>query len=154
AWPYFRAIGEKGAIARALDETRLESGDERIGALIDIALYQVANPSRGFRLALQHYGTCSAISAFEHLPPDEATRSDCAALLTRTLHEQLSANLRAEILRSGQSRPTDDAPIPALISGRDWLFDDDGYHIDISHLASVVRMSPLLSDRSDINLAL
>jgi hypothetical protein len=34
------------------------------------------------------------------------------------------------------------------------LFSDEAYHIDISHLASVVRMQPLLTERSDQLLAL
>jgi hypothetical protein len=38
--------------------------------------------------------------------------------------------------------------------GRDWLFQDDAYHIDISHLAATVRLSPLLKDAATIELAL
>lgn len=154
AWPYFRTIGEKEPIARAMEQTALESGDERVSALIDVALYQGAHPRHGFQLVLDHHGTCSAISAFESLPPDNAIREACARSLLRTLHSHLAANLRAEITRQGHGRPSEDAPIPALLAGRDWLFADEAYHIDISHLASVVRMSTLLTDRADLNLAL
>ena len=44
--------------------------------------------------------------------------------------------------------------IADLIAGRDWLFAEDSYHIDISHLASVVRMSVLVADPDVIALAL
>jgi hypothetical protein len=149
ACPYFRAIGEMEPVAKALESNRPPAGDERIGELIDVALYQGANPAFGFSLILEHYGTCSAISAFEQLPPDNTVRGRCAAELTRTLYQHLAANLRAEIVRAGQGRPSDDTPIPALLAARDWLFADENYHIDVSHLASVVRLSPLLNERPD-----
>ena len=154
AWPYFRVISEPEPVARALDAAQPESGDPLIGPLIDVALHGGANPRRGFELVLEHYGTCSAISAFESLPPDESLRATCAARLVQTLHEHLTENLRAELARLGQTKLAPDLPIPALISGRDDLFADEAYHIDISHLSSIVRMSPLLTDRADLTRAL
>jgi hypothetical protein len=154
AWPFFRAISEPEPVARALDVVRPDSGDPAIGSLIDVALHGGANPRRGFELVLEHYGTCSAISSFESLPPDEAVRATCAALLVRTLHAHLTENLRGELVRMGHAKLAPDLPIPALISGREELFADEAYHIDISHLASVVRMSPLLTDRADMTKAL
>lgn len=155
AWPYFRVLGEKDAIAGAIDayQPSGEPGDEALGAVVDIAFNQGVHPRRGFELILDHYGACSAITAFEHLPPDEATRVACADRLVRHLHEHLVANLRAEIGRRGQPQPAEGVPIRDLVSGREWLFADDGYHIDISHLNSVVRLSPLLTDAETIALA-
>ncbi len=71
----------------------------------------------------------------------------------RNLHEHLVANLRADIARRGQPLPPEGTPIAGLVEGRDWLFADDGYHIDLSHLGAVVRMSPLLTDPATIALA-
>ena len=42
--------------------------------------------------------------------------------------------------------PPEGASIAELVNGREWLFADDSYHVDISHLASVVRMSTLVTD--------
>ncbi len=39
--------------------------------------------------------------------------------------------------------PPAETSLADLVAGRPWLFTDDAYHIDISHLASVVRMSLL-----------
>ncbi len=155
AWPYFRVLGERDEIARAIDAyvPSGEPGDERLGQVVDVAFNQGVNPRRGFELILDHYGACSSITAFEHLPPDEATRSACADRLVRNLHDHLVANLRADIARRGQPSPPEGAPIRDLLDGRDWLFADDGYHIDISHLGAVVRMSPLLTDPATIALA-
>ena len=55
-----------------------EPGDERLGQVVDVAFNQGVHPQQGFELILDHYGACSAITAFEHLPPDEATRIACA----------------------------------------------------------------------------
>ena len=44
---------------------------------------------------------------------------------------------------TGASRCREGATIADLIAGRDWLFADDAYHLDVSHLAATVRISPL-----------
>ena len=150
AWPYFRALGEKEAVAEAIEGFEADEADDRLGAVIEVAFNEGAHPRRGFDLILEHYGICSAISAFEHLPPDESLRKACAGRLVRDLHAQLSANLRAEVARRGQPSPAASATIPDLLAGRDWLFDDDAYHIDVSHLAAVVRIAPSLEDPDEL----
>ena len=153
AWPYFRAIGEPEAVAKALEAYEPTEGDERLGGVIEVAFNQGANPRKGFELILKHYGSCSAITAFEHLPREGATRSSCADALVRQIHEHLATNLRAEITHRGEPEPPADTPIADLIAGRDWLFEDEAYHIDVSHLASTVRVAPLLSDPATLALA-
>jgi hypothetical protein len=153
AWPYFRAIGEKEAIAQAIEGFRPAQGDEAVGRVVEVAFNQGAHPRKGWELILDHFGACSAITAFEHLPPDDAVRIPCADRLTRHLHEQLIASLRYDITRRGEPEPSEGASIPGLIEGRPWLFEDDNYHIDVSHLASTVRLAPLLTDPATIALA-
>lgn len=154
AWPYFRVIGEKQPIVEAIEDYDPSEGDERVGHVIDVAFQQGVHPLRGFELVLSRYGTCSAISSFEGLPADEVVRARCATMLTRQLHEHLESNLRAEIARRGQPTPPEGAPLLALITGRPWLFAEDAYHIDVSHLASVVRLSTLLTEPAAIDLAI
>ena len=147
AWAYFRAIGETDRVAQAIREYQPSGNDERLGAIIEVAFNHGVNPLRGFELILEHYGTCSAITAFEQLPAhDESVRLACAGRLINRLHEDLSANLRSDIANRGQLLPPASATIADLIAGRDWLLADDAYHVDISHLASVVRMSILVVD--------
>ena len=153
AWAYYRTIAEKEPVAAAIEAYEPLEDDERIGQVVEVAFNQGVHPRKGFGLILDHYGTCSAISAFEALPPDEATRVACADRLVRRLHDDLTANLRAEIARRGQPLPPDGTPIGELIAGREWLFVDDSYHLDVSHLASTVRLTPLLSDPSTVALA-
>lgn len=153
AWPYFRAIGEKEPIAAALDRFTPSESDQSVGHIVEIAFNAGAHPKRGFELILDHFGVCSAITAFEGLPPDEALRVECARMLTRRLHEHLVMSLRAEIQRQGHPLPPEGTSVPDLIAGRDGLFEDDAYHLDVSHLASVVRLSPMLVDPETIALA-
>jgi hypothetical protein len=157
AWAYFRVIGENQPIARAIDEFRPDEhgGDgERLGAIIEVAFNHGVHPRRGFELILEHYGTCSAISAFEGLPGhDEAVRVACAERLIGQLHRDVAANIRGDIAGRGQLAPPAGASIAELIAGRDWLFAEESYHIDISHLASVVRMSVLAADPAAIAMA-
>lgn len=154
AFPYFRAIGETEPVVKAIEAYQPADGDERLGQVVEVAFNQGAHPRKGFELILTHYGTCSAISAFEHLPRDEATRQSCADRLVRQVHEHLVANLRSEIAQRGQPLPPEGStPIGDLIAGRDWLFADEAYHIDVSHLSSTVRVSPLLAEPATIALA-
>ena len=155
AWPYFRVIGDKEPIARAIGAfvPDGEPGDERLGQVIDVAFNQGVNPRKGYELILEHYGACSAITAFEHLPTDDATRVPCADRLVRHLHDHLVVNLRDEIARRGQPLPPEGTSIGDLIAGRDWLFIDDAYHLDVSHLGAVVRVSPMLTDPATIAMA-
>jgi hypothetical protein len=153
AWPYFRAIAERPPVVEALEAYRPAEADDRLGAVIDVAFNQGAHPRKGFELILDHYGACSAITAFEQLPPDEPTRAACAELLVRHLHAQLVDNLRGEVERHGRPVPPEGTSVTALVAGRPWLFDDDAYHLDVSHLGAVVRISPLLADPATIALA-
>jgi hypothetical protein len=147
AWAYFRAIAENEPVAKAILDYRPSENDERLGAIIEIALHHGVSPIRGLELILEHYGTCSAISAFEQLPGhDEAVRVACAERLIRRVHRDLSVNVRSDIAGRGQILPPEESAIAELIRGRDWLFADESYHVDISHLASVVRMAVLVTD--------
>lgn len=153
AWPYFRAIGEPEPVHRALDAYVATENDEQLNQVVEVAFNQGANPRKGFELIAEHYGICSAISAFEHLPPDEATRIACAERLVNQLHAQLVPNLRADIANRGQPVPPEGTSIAELVAGREWLFAEDAYHIDVSHLAAVVRLAPMVTNDEAIALA-
>jgi hypothetical protein len=75
-------------------------------------------------------------------------RVACAGKLVERLHEHLVLSLRGEIERRGQPMPPEGTSVPNLIEGRDWLFFDDAYHLDVSHLSAVVRIAPMIEDRS------
>ncbi len=166
AWPFYRMIGEPGPVADALD--RLPETDEGDGEtyqqLVDIALHQGAHPKKGFDMAVKRYGLCSAITLFgQGLQVSNEVRQHCIQRLVRTLYEELQARLLAEvrqrptILVPGQEAPAEDEAMPSLtelIEGRDWLFEDEAYHIDTSHLSAIVQFSINLSPGPELDQAI
>ena len=154
AWPYFRVIGEKEPVRLAIENFDPGQADEHaLGAVIDIAFQQQVHPIKGFSWVLDRYGICSAISSFEAIPGDEKIRAEAAGLLTNALYNQLQYSLASEIERRDGQRPHETATVSEMIAGKDWIYDDDAYAIDVSHLSSVVRLSPLLQDQPSIKLA-
>ena len=149
AWPYFRAIGESGPVAEAIDRVEPQEG---IDAIIEIAFYEGANPSKGFELILANYGICRAITTYGQFPAAEG-RDDSARLLIGTLHGELMGTLKRVIAEQEGSAPETNS-ISELIAGRDWLFGNNGYYIDSSHVASVVQLSLELEDPQVLKLAL
>ena len=76
-------------------------------------------------------------------------REYCVRRLVRALSEQLIERLRNDL----QSRGLDasGATVPELL--RDELFGEDLYHIDVSHLSSVVQMALHLPPGPELDLA-
>lgn len=160
SWPYFRAIDEPSKIAEALDKWQVpesEASDSEANstdAIVDIALNQGANPRRGYELVLSEYGVCRAITTFEHqFPYTGEVKEQCGTLLIRRLHDDLVASLVADIGRHDK-KPPPERDVRELIENRDWLFEDHGYHVDMSHLQSVIRIASSVSDREILDLGL
>ena len=140
AWNYFRLIGEPGPIRAALESVVLREDDEFF-PLVEIALHHGVHPRKGFDLILERQGICSAITTFGGFEANLAVddRAYCARRLVQSLHEQLHERLVAEVIRHDEVAPPAGTTIPELIAGRDWLFGDDAYLIDVSHLGAVVQ---------------
>ena len=160
AWSYFRMIEEPEPVRAALANYQPDDS-ERLQGLIQLALYEGLDPQRGFEWILQHYGTCNAIttlSGAEHLTEEQ--RRYCIRALVRTLYHDLRSNLTTLISEhEGNAPPEAQAPrdtpgvLLQLIAQRDWLFAEDAYHIDTSHLSSVVQMSMHLTPCLELDLA-
>ena len=152
AWPYFRAIGEVKAVAAAIDQFEPQEEEDQIEQIIEIAFLERVNPRRGFELILAQYGVCRAITSFGQYPGREG-RQDCIRLLVRTLHGDLRETLK-RVIAQQEGQPPETESIEEMTRGRDWLFGENQYYIDASHLASVVRFSADLSDPQNLGLAL
>jgi hypothetical protein len=162
AWMYLRTVREPQAVAEALDRIDSQNGlPENIDDLISIALYERANPVKGLELMLKSRGTCNTISAFDQaigqLSSDE--RLHGAELLVNHLYDELLQSVCRDIDRRRSEESAEQqnaAPKPATlidaIAGREWLFDEGNYHVDVSHLGAVVRFARFLTTQSS-NLA-
>ena len=149
AWPYFRAIGEPAPVAGAIERT---DEHENMAAIIDIAYQEQIHPRKGFELILKHYGICRAISSVFQYPAREG-RQDAIALLVRSLHRDLLSNLKRTIAQKETVAP-DSESISTVIAGRSWMFEDNCYYIDTSHVVSVMQYSLELEDPELLGLVL
>ncbi|MCA9039009.1 MAG: hypothetical protein KDA65_01540 [Planctomycetaceae bacterium] len=151
AWVYLRTIGEQEQVKQALEELSLEDIDPDYGdEVINIALYENAHPVRGLEVMLKTRGTCNTITACDQamaqMSLDE--RMQAARLLVNHLYTELQGSLIYVIERREEKRP-ELVSIRDLISDRDWLFEDGNYHIDVSHLHSVVRFARFADAEDD-----
>src|SRR5262249_25214908 len=136
AWVYYRMIGELEPVVQAIENYQLSDGEES-QQVIEIAFHHGVHPKKGFDWLLERYGICSAIttvSSQEFAEP--AVRIHCIQGLVRALYSQLHERLAEEISRREGASPSSQT-IQELISVRDWLFEDESYHVDASHLSSV-----------------
>ncbi len=142
AWPYYRAIGEPGPVAEAIEQ--LEAEGENLDRVIEIAYHERVHPKKGLELILANHGICRAITFFGQYPGPEG-REESAALLVNSLHKELAATLKSVIARQEGQAPETDS-VSELAASRAWLFEGNTYHIDMSHVSSVVQMSPELTN--------
>jgi hypothetical protein len=153
AWAYFRMINEPEAVRAALEAYQPKE-DEDLQSLVQIAFYEGAAPRKGFDWILSRFGLCNAITTLssQELPHPPDVKQYCIQALVRALYAELRDRLSAEIERHDGKPPTETS-VRELIAGRDWLFADDFYHIDISHLSSVVQMSMHLTRCPELEMA-
>lgn len=151
AWGFFRLIGEIEPMRAALDA--FDPGpDDDTYAVVEIAWQHGVHPRKGFDLILDRHGVCSAItmvgSADLSAKPD--VRDHCVKRLVRALHGQLRERLLGDLKHRGLA-VSDDATVPELIAHD--VFADDMYHIDTSHLNSVVQFAAQLPPCEELTLA-
>ena len=142
AWAYFRTI-QRPAPVRAAIERRIAELDGSPGPeldeLLNLALYEGAHTVEGIRLLLRTHGTCNTVTAMSQvigqMAPEE--RRLAAAIMVAHLYRDLQSSVNRDVerrepeLKAGQS-------LRELIAGREFLFADGNYHIDVSHLHSIV----------------
>lgn len=161
AWAYFRMLNEPEPVRHILDSYQ-PGEDEDVQSLVQIAFYEGVHPRKGFDWILQRFGLCNAITTLssQELPHPTEVRHYCLRALVRALYAELRDRLTAEIERH-DGKPPSEASAPSdtrgvirqLIAGRDWLFGEDFYHIDLSHLSSVVQMSMHLPPCAELEMA-
>jgi hypothetical protein len=157
AWIYFRTIGEHEPVRTAIEAFNgRREFDETTEQLIQVALYEGAHPVKGLEFLLNSHGTCNTITAMDQALPqlNDDDRRRAAAMLVNTIYSDLQSTLHNEVQQRGTMLPPNTS-IRELITARDWLFEGANYHIDVSHLNSVVRFSrALLPDDPELPKAL
>jgi hypothetical protein len=152
-WMYLRPVGDKEAVAREL--ANVEPQEDKIDELVEVALHEGVDPKLGFKLLLQRYGTCNAITTFDSVMfrHSKAEQQAAAGLLVEHVHAELLSSVKADITRQEGVEPQP-TTLGELVAERDWLFLDNSYHIDTTHLASTVRFARILQDPAQLRSAL
>lgn len=153
AWAYFRMIGEPGPVREALEAMELPQDDDP-QPFISIAFHEGVSPKRGFDWLLSRYGMCNAITTVSsgEMPFAADVKHHCVKTLIRALHADLMERLRGEIQAKQGFAPTGNT-LKEIIEGRDWLFAEDQYHVDMSHLNAVIQMAGQLEPCPEMALA-
>jgi hypothetical protein len=153
AWMYFRMLGEPAPVAQALEHHQLGEGEDS-QQVIEIAFHQGVLPRKGFDWILSRYGICNAITTVSGQDFSSAPdmREYCIQRLVQALHAELLERLKADVERLEGKAPATNS-IRELMAGRDELFADEFYHIDVSHLGSVTQMSLNLPRCDELRLA-
>jgi hypothetical protein len=153
AWGFFRMLGEPEPVRQALDQVQPGPDDDTYG-LVDIAWHQGVHPTRGFDLVLDRSGICSAITLLggADLSKTPDVRDHCVKRLVRALHAQLHERITTDFTSRGVYIP-DGATIGQMLAGQEDLFADDVYHVDTSHLHSVVQFACQLGPCEELALA-
>jgi hypothetical protein len=143
-------LNEPEPVRQALEAHKPAEGED-VQSLVQIAFYDSVHPRKGFDWVLERFGLCSAITTLgssQELPHPPEVRQYCIRALVRALYAELRERLAVDVeRREGKRPPEADAPpetrgvVRRLIAGRPELFEEECYHVDTSHLSSVVQMS-------------
>jgi hypothetical protein len=147
AFIYFHAIRETEPVRAVIDKFVIpRETSEASEEMLELALFKNVHPVKGIQIMLRTHGTCSTITAldqsFARLPTED--RAACAALMVNTLHGELLASVQREVTQKMPFAPPAKT-LRELIAGREWLFAENNYHIDVSHLHATVRFARSLS---------
>jgi hypothetical protein len=151
-WMYLRPVGERKEAAALL--SGIEPNEDNTEELIEVALHEGVDIGRGYGIVLKSYGTCNAITTYDSSVArrPRAEQIPAARLLLRQVHSDLVANVKADIARQEGTQPKE-TTLKELVEDRDWLFQENSYHLDTTHLAATVRIARVLTDPEDLRLA-
>lgn len=146
AWAYFRTIGEPEPVRAAIEKISVpREPDEAFDEVMNVALYEGAHIARGLEFLLKTHGTCNTVTAFSQLQAQMSLeeRRSAAAMMVRNIYNDLQASVRRDV-ESRMPVLSPNASLKELITGREWLFAEGNYHIDVSHLHSTVGFARAL----------
>lgn len=158
AYSYYKALDETEPVRDALLAHK-PAEDDSVDQLVQLALYEGLAPRKGFDWVIERFGLCSSITNLSNtqLPMTPEDRRYCIGRVLRTLYAELCERVASDIETREGKRP--EVPhgkagtLRALLAGRDTIFGEDAYHVDLSHLSSAVQMSLDLEPGEDLELA-
>ncbi len=152
-WSYLEPVGDKALVRELLDDVPVT--DENVEAIIHICVSAGIDPLRGFRLVLERYGTCTAITTCETQLATAVieTRRGPLGLLVEHVYQELLTNIRRSLGKE-TSVDAESGELRDAFGNHPELTGGLGHQIDTTHLASTVKYSKILDDPRLIDLAI
>ncbi|GEM_PF-742465 len=152
-WMYLRPVGDAKRAKQLLHS--ILPDDDNTEQIIDVAIGQGVSPAWGFQLTLNRMGTCNAITAYDTQMHSAALteKQEAAGRLIEHVYDELVSNVKHHLAKT-LPIPPGKVSLAELISGRPELFADGGYHIDVTHLSSVLRIGRIVDDSKMQQLAI
>ncbi|VAX38696.1 hypothetical protein MNBD_PLANCTO02-2821 [hydrothermal vent metagenome] len=147
AWIYLRTIQEPEKVRAAIEAIPIpHESNEQSDQILEVALYEGAHPTKGFEWLLRTHGICNTVTAFEQSSQqmNNEDRRTVAKLLVNEIYNNLINGIQYSIEQRMAITTTSKDSLATLIAERDWLFEEGNYHVDVSHLNSIVRFAKFL----------
>ena len=153
AWNYLRTSDSKDKVAEAI--RKIEPDEENVEELVDVALREGVAPGYGFRLMMEHYGTCPAITSLEselsgHSP---AAQQEIVGILVESLHAEVLENCLSHVEQE-KGEKLSVMTLAEVLALHPWITADSNYHTDTSHLGATVRFCRSIEHKPTLRLAL
>jgi hypothetical protein len=151
-WMYLRPTGDVMHAASLLSD--VEPNEDNAEELIQVLLHEGVDVGRGYQLLIERNGTCNSITAYEQqiTMRGKRDRQAAASKLLDHFYSELSDAVRGDISRN--EAPADESEtLGDMLRKRSWLVSNGGYHLDTTHLSSVIRISRVLEDAPSLQRA-
>ncbi|MGV3485618.1 MAG: hypothetical protein ACO1RT_14475 [Planctomycetaceae bacterium] len=151
-WMYLRPTGDVAAASELLKD--VEATDENADDLIQVLLHEGVDVGRGFQLLIDRNGTCNSITAYEQQIAMRGKRDRQAAArkLLDHFYGELCDAVRGDISRHEAPAGAEET-LGEMLQKRAWLVTNGGYHLDTTHLSSVIRIARVLNDPPSLQRA-
>jgi len=105
-------------------------------------------------LLMDRNGTCNSITTYEQSISGREKRDRIAAarVLLDHFYEELCESVRGDIARN-EAPAAPDESLGEMLAKRKWILADGGYHLDTTHLSSVIRIARVLEDKESLQRA-
>ncbi len=161
-WMYLRPIGDLSLVQRLL--SKVEITEDNYDEMVHVLLHEGVDLQRGYEAAIERQGTCNSITLYDSVIAERSRRDRqiAAACLLRHFYGELDSRVREDFRQradengvSPETREADEKNLSLgeLIAKYKWILGG-GYHLDTTHLSSVVRFSVVLDDPELIEKAL
>jgi hypothetical protein len=153
-WVYLQPLPDRDHVTKLVEQ--LDVTESNIDEIIEIALGQWAAPEFGYRLLLDQRGTCNAITFYDTqvFAQSDIVQRELAGILVDHVYRELCENVARCIQENEECRDLSQQSLEMLIADRDWLFANCGHHLDVTHLASVMRIARICDDPPTLKKAL